>query len=265
MDNKKIGLFISALRKSKNMTQRDLGAKLFVSDKAVSKWERGLSMPDIGLLNKLAEYLEVNISEILNGEKISNMTKKSSDEIIRKSIPFFQKKYFKNKLAKICITILIIIFIGYFAILIIGETTYGTLKFQMFNGFYSIDLPSFSQIRNKAKVEKFLKYLKENDYEKIKEILKINPVRSVLNENTYMGMDNYVENLENLKKEGFKILKYNYKDSYFRNSGYIYKYEIIFELKKYEYKIEAYIQGYGDGIVVDGSTMSSNIGKIFQY
>ena len=53
VDNKKIGLFISSLRKDKNMTQKELAEKLFVSDKAVSKWERGLAMPDISLIENL--------------------------------------------------------------------------------------------------------------------------------------------------------------------------------------------------------------------
>ena len=49
MDNNKIGKFIASVRKEKNLTQQELGNKLFVTDKAVSKWERGLSLPDISL------------------------------------------------------------------------------------------------------------------------------------------------------------------------------------------------------------------------
>ena len=47
MDNNKIGKTIASLRKSQNLTQQELGDKLFVTDKAVSKWERGISLPDI--------------------------------------------------------------------------------------------------------------------------------------------------------------------------------------------------------------------------
>ncbi len=68
MDNEKIGNFIATLRKNKALTQKELALKLSVTDKAVSKWERGLSFPDITLLNSLAEVLEVDVSEILNGE-----------------------------------------------------------------------------------------------------------------------------------------------------------------------------------------------------
>lgn len=68
MDYHKIGKFILTLRKEKGFTQQELGEKLSVTDKAVSKWERGLSLPDITLLNSLAEILEVDVSEILMGE-----------------------------------------------------------------------------------------------------------------------------------------------------------------------------------------------------
>ena len=68
MDNVKIGKFIASLRKSKGLTQKELGKKLSVTDKAISKWERGLSFPDITLLNSLAEVLGVKVTEILNGE-----------------------------------------------------------------------------------------------------------------------------------------------------------------------------------------------------
>ena len=48
IDKEKFGTFLSQLRREKGMTQKDLAEKLFVSDKAVSKWERGLSLPEIG-------------------------------------------------------------------------------------------------------------------------------------------------------------------------------------------------------------------------
>lgn len=69
MENEKMGQLISELRKSNQMTQKDLAAKLHVSDKAVSKWERGLSCPDISLLLPLSDILGITIVELLNGEK----------------------------------------------------------------------------------------------------------------------------------------------------------------------------------------------------
>lgn len=71
LDNKKIGLFIAALRKEQQMTQQDLAGKVGVSNKAVSKWERGLSLPDVALLPSLAEVLGVTVTELLTGERIA--------------------------------------------------------------------------------------------------------------------------------------------------------------------------------------------------
>lgn len=71
MNNEKIGQFISELRKLKKMTQKDLADKLNITDKAVSKWERGLSCPDISLLSSIADILGVTTGELLNGKKSS--------------------------------------------------------------------------------------------------------------------------------------------------------------------------------------------------
>lgn len=68
MDNEKFGKFIKELRLKNNMTQKDLATKLNLTDKAISKWERGLSFPDITMLNLLAEIFNVDVSEILNSE-----------------------------------------------------------------------------------------------------------------------------------------------------------------------------------------------------
>jgi len=72
MDNEKMGQLIAELRKSHQMTQKDLAEKLQISDKAVSKWERGLSCPDIALLSPLADTLDVTTGELLNGERNSS-------------------------------------------------------------------------------------------------------------------------------------------------------------------------------------------------
>lgn len=69
MNENKIGPFIAALRKEKKLTQKELAAQLHITDKAVSKWERGLSCPDISLLAHLAAILGVTTSELLNGQR----------------------------------------------------------------------------------------------------------------------------------------------------------------------------------------------------
>lgn len=69
MDKEKIGLFIKELHKEKNQTQRELAEKIHVTDKAVSKWERGLSIPDVAILPDLAKELDISIHELLQGER----------------------------------------------------------------------------------------------------------------------------------------------------------------------------------------------------
>ena len=64
LDKEKMGLFIAQLRREKEATQKELADRLYVSDKAVSKWERGLSVPDISLLLPLAEILGVTTTEL---------------------------------------------------------------------------------------------------------------------------------------------------------------------------------------------------------
>ena len=68
MSNKTLGEMISSLRKEKNMTQNDLAKNMNVTDKAVSKWERNLSCPDVNSIPKLAEILGVSVEELLNAQ-----------------------------------------------------------------------------------------------------------------------------------------------------------------------------------------------------
>ena len=80
MSNKSIGEIISDLRKEKGMTQNDLAQKMNVTDKAVSKWERNLSCPDVNSIPKLAEILGITVEELLNAQ--SKEENKKVDEIV---------------------------------------------------------------------------------------------------------------------------------------------------------------------------------------
>lgn len=68
MNNTQIGNLIYTLRKEKHLTQLQLAERMNISDKTVSKWERGLGCPDISLLPELSEILEINIEELLSGK-----------------------------------------------------------------------------------------------------------------------------------------------------------------------------------------------------
>ncbi|MCR5732046.1 MAG: helix-turn-helix domain-containing protein [Sphaerochaetaceae bacterium] len=71
MDQIKIGKFIAKCRKEQEMTQASLAEKLGISDRAVSKWETGKSLPDSGIMLKLCGFLKINVNELLSGERIN--------------------------------------------------------------------------------------------------------------------------------------------------------------------------------------------------
>jgi len=72
MNQEKIGKFISVSRKKKNLTQEQLAEKLGISINAVSKWERGLNMPDVSLMKELCKILDISLNELFEGKKLNN-------------------------------------------------------------------------------------------------------------------------------------------------------------------------------------------------
>ena len=93
MNQEHIGKFIAECRKEKNMTQSELAEKLNISTNAVSKWERGLCLMDMSLLEPLSKILDVSINEILAGEKIDN---KRIEEKTNKNILNITKREIEN-------------------------------------------------------------------------------------------------------------------------------------------------------------------------
>ena len=84
MKKQTLGMMISTLRKEKGMTQLELAEKMGVTDKAVSKWERDLSFPDINSIPKLAEIFEISVDELMQvkTETKENIGKNKVDEIV---------------------------------------------------------------------------------------------------------------------------------------------------------------------------------------
>ena len=78
MDKYVIGAVIRKLRENKKMTQEELAEKLFVSSKAVSKWETGQGFPDVSLIEPLAKALGISVIELLSGEDIKNINRASN-------------------------------------------------------------------------------------------------------------------------------------------------------------------------------------------
>ena len=80
MDQIKIGKFIASCRKEQGMTQVALAEKLGISNRAVSKWETGKSMPDSGIMLELCSYLKINVNELLSGERLTMENYKDNAE-----------------------------------------------------------------------------------------------------------------------------------------------------------------------------------------
>ena len=80
MNQIKIGKFIAKLRKEKNLTQIQLAEKLLITDKAISKWERGIAMPDTSIMLELCDVLEISVNELLCGERISMESKNEKNK-----------------------------------------------------------------------------------------------------------------------------------------------------------------------------------------
>ena len=82
MDQLKIGKFIAECRKTKNLTQMQLAEKLGITDKAISKWERGIAMPDSSTMLELCDILGISVNELLSGEKISMENNQKNEQLL---------------------------------------------------------------------------------------------------------------------------------------------------------------------------------------
>lgn len=94
IDKKELGAYISQLRKNKGWTQKDVAEKLYISDKAVSKWETGVSIPDTALLIPLSELFGISTTELLTCGKAteSPMEAQQVEDIVKAAISLSDKK-----------------------------------------------------------------------------------------------------------------------------------------------------------------------------
>ena len=113
MDQEKIGKFIAELRKEKNITQEQLAEKLGVTSKSISRWENGKTMPDYTLLKDLCNELDININELLSGEKIkeNDYINKSEENLIKLRKQIDKRKKLLTIISYIFMAIIIIAFI----------------------------------------------------------------------------------------------------------------------------------------------------------
>lgn len=122
MNQEKIGKFICESRKNKNLTQKELADKLGVTDKTVSRWENGYYLPDISLFNDICLILDIEVTELLKGEKNKNMDKENLKQTITNLVEISNKKINKNKRKIIIISgIIILLFLAIFITLLLKK------------------------------------------------------------------------------------------------------------------------------------------------
>ena len=139
MNINEIGKNIAALRKKKGLTQQELGDKLFVTDKAVSKWERGIGLPDISILEKLADILDTDIYELLQIENKKNIKLEKILEEERIKI----RKQLNRRNIMIAIPIILIILIVLFKLLPFGYNVV-QVEYDSSDDLINLGVPKFS-------------------------------------------------------------------------------------------------------------------------
>lgn len=119
MDQMKTGKFIAILRKETGMTQEQLGKKLGVTNKTVSRWEKGNYMPDVEMLSLLSKEFGVSMNEIISGERLlADDFKKAADDnlvtalnnstfTLKEKIDFFKQKWLKEHISTIIFAVVV--------------------------------------------------------------------------------------------------------------------------------------------------------------
>ena len=120
MDQKAIGAFLKRLRKEKGLTQEQLAERFYVSSKTVSRWETGSNMPDVGTLIDLADFYDVDIRELIDGERKSEMMDKETKDTLKKVAAYAcegeKQTYSKTMkiVISVCITVLVYVILYVF-------------------------------------------------------------------------------------------------------------------------------------------------------
>ena len=160
MDKQKIGNFIRERRKEKDLTQQELAEKIGISDRAVSKWERGICCPDISILKDLCKILDININELLSGGEIKETNKDESADILVETVKNYTDVYIKKNRALLTFTIIIL---ALYVFLVIA-------MYLTFNQVNKKDGINWEIIETKKIAEKIFKALERYDYEEIRNI-----------------------------------------------------------------------------------------------
>ncbi len=234
MNNLKIGSFIRECRLNLKMTQKDLAEKLGLTDKAVSKWERGLSLPDIMILEDLANILGVNVLELIQGKRLENKKDSNFTDFIA------MMKYSRSS-----IIILFQKIFRYFASFLIASLC----LFFFFTNLKSI----FMEIRVVDVSQNKFHYPTDNDYQKYIRDL------SFLIREVNFKMNKFYSNQGTFSDEEYNTLKINVD----LMKNMLEKGEVDYYLNHKKYTFKKFIQFYSDyKFLTDGNVDEKEIYKI---
>ncbi len=148
MDTEKIGKFIASLRKEKNLTQEELAIQMYVTRENISKWERGVSLPNAEALLTLSKLFNVSVNEILMGEKKTKDNKENIENItldVLKNSEHKSKKFMK--ILTFELIILLFLFLGYYFL-----STYKTIfVYRVMGESDNFSIPSGLAVFSKSK------------------------------------------------------------------------------------------------------------------
>lgn len=238
MNQEKIGKFIAMKRKEKNMTQKQLALQIGVTDRAISKWERGRGCPDVSLLDEVSKALDISVVELLKGENIE------SPEIMEKDIiesMKYSKETTKQKIkSMVNYTLVTTIIVLSFFIIICNIVNSYKLN-QTFNIASSISKNDYENI---SKIEEYYNIIlnhqgkySDEDYQKI--LKYIDKTKKRLNNDT----KNYLLQERYSVKDIFKFQEY-YKDVLYENywdNKSLYYMLIHYDIEKAEHMIDYYV------------------------
>ncbi len=106
MDQRKIGSFLKKLRNEKGLTQEQVAEKCSVSRRTVTRWETGANMPDLGILVEIADFYDVDLRELFDGERKSDRMDKELEQTVKQAAEYSNIE--KSKAAKVVLVYLVI-------------------------------------------------------------------------------------------------------------------------------------------------------------
>lgn len=253
-----IGRFIQERRKLKKLTQKELASIIGVTDKAVSKWERGLGCPDVSILEILSKELDCSILELLKGREIEGevISVTLADDYIKKGIKYGESN-FKTLISKF----IVFIFLFIFTLLIIFNII--NISNQRKTYEYNFDL-IHDKLENKVNI------IKQN-------INIIKRDKGIYSKDDYKliikGIEKMNEDINNnllIKYEGIQKLTIN--DLYIIDNsslGYTSLFNISSVLEKYDSSIKEYredlTESYASRMFLGSSLISESLKKAYKY